>query len=99
MSNPWFVYILRCADNTYYTGISNDIQARLARHNSGKGARYVRTRRPAVLVWWEYAGTWSLALRREAAIKKYRHTIKDRLVQGKLRAVRKGGPQVRLFHW
>jgi predicted GIY-YIG superfamily endonuclease len=108
MSNPWFVYILRCADGTYYTGISNDIQARLARHNSGNGASYVRSRRPAILVWWEYAGTCGAALKREAAIKGYGREAKERLVRGEPLAGARGGPrpgvcgsfqQARLFHW
>ena len=79
MRGPWFVYILRCADGTLYTGISNDVARRLATHNAGRGARYVRTRRPAELVWWEEAGDHGAALRREAAIKRSGRAAKERL--------------------
>jgi putative endonuclease len=50
---PWYVYMLECADGSIYTGISNDVEARLARHNSGKGAKYTSGRRPVTLkaVW------------------------------------------------
>lgn len=65
----WFVYLLRCADGSLYTGITTDLERRCRQHNSGKGARYTRSRRPARLVYQEALGTRSLALRREAAIK------------------------------
>ncbi len=101
MSKPWFVYILRCADGSLYTGISNDITRRLDMHNRGRGAKYVRTRLPAILVWWEYAGTCSTALHREAAIKGYSRGAKERLIQGRTSDSAKGRRRgvVRLFHW
>ena len=46
----WYVYILRCSDDTFYTGITNDLQKRIATHNKGKGAKYTRGRGPVVLV-------------------------------------------------
>jgi len=100
MSGPWFIYILRCADGSLYTGISNDLSRRVDRHNSGRGAKYVRTRLPVELVWWEYAGTCSTALRREAAIKGYSRGAKERLIQGRKRNSTKGSLQVlvRVFH-
>ena len=66
----WWVYILRCSDDTLYTGISNDLQARVARHNAGRAARYTRSRLPVRLVYQEPAATRGLALRREHAIRK-----------------------------
>ena len=64
------MYVLRCADRTLYTGATNDLKRRLRAHNSGSGAKYVKTRRPAVLVAsWEYPDR-STALRAEAAFKK-----------------------------
>lgn len=65
------VYILKCADGTLYTGITNDLKKRLAAHNSGKtGAKYTRSRRPVKLVYSENKRTKSAALKREIAIKK-----------------------------
>ncbi len=68
----WFVYILRCADASLYTGITNDLQRRLLAHNNNdrSGARYTRARRPVELVWHEQHASRSDALRREAAIKR-----------------------------
>jgi putative endonuclease len=67
--SAWFVYVVRCRDGTLYTGISRDLDARLARHNQGKGARYTRGRGPVALVHSERLPTQAEALRREAAIK------------------------------
>ena len=65
----WFVYVVRCRDGTLYTGISRDVDARLAKHNTGKGARYTRGRGPVALVHQERKSSQAAALRREAAIK------------------------------
>lgn len=78
--NPWFVYILQCADNTLYTGIATDVAARLATHNAGKGAKYTRGRLPATLLYQECADTRSAALQREHAIKKLRADAKRQLI-------------------
>jgi len=66
----WQVYLLRCGDGTLYTGATNDLARRMARHASGRGARYTRARLPVVLVHAERARGRSAALRREAAIKQ-----------------------------
>ncbi|MBT9566814.1 MAG: GIY-YIG nuclease family protein [Thiobacillus sp.] len=69
----WVVYILRCADGSLYTGITTDIDRRLAEHNGGAvapGARYTRSRRPVALAYTEPADSRSAATRREAAIKR-----------------------------
>ncbi len=66
----FYVYILRCADGTFYTGYTNDIHKRIDAHNAGKGAKYTRSRRPCKLVWAEAAETKSLAMKREYAIKQ-----------------------------
>jgi putative endonuclease len=65
----WFVYVVRCVDGSLYTGISTDVAARVAAHNSGRGARYTRSRRPVELVHLERKRSQGTALRREAAIK------------------------------
>ena len=66
----WTVYILRCGDGSLYTGISNDVLARVARHNEGRGARYTRSRLPVKLVWRRRVKDQSAALKLEAALKK-----------------------------
>ena len=66
----WHVYILRCADDTLYTGITNDLEHRLERHNAGKGAKYTRSRLPVAIVWKKGCKDESTARKREAAIKK-----------------------------
>lgn len=65
----WFVYILRCADGTLYTGVSTNITRRCKQHNDGKAARYTRSRRPVRVVFQEAQSDQSSALRREAEIK------------------------------
>lgn len=70
VSAPWFVYIVRCADGTLYTGISNDVNRRVDLHNQAKGARYTRGRLPVMLAYQEPVGTRAQATRREAAIKR-----------------------------
>ena len=78
----WSVYMLRCSDGSLYTGITTDVDRRVKEHNSGKGSKYVRSRRPAELVWREDAKSRSEALRREAAIKALSKADKERLVEG-----------------
>ena len=76
----WLVYILRCRDDTLYTGITNDLENRLQSHNEKRGARYTRTRLPVTLVYQEEALSRSLASRREAAIKKLTRSKKLKLI-------------------
>lgn len=66
----WYVYLLRCADDTLYAGCTNDPQRRLQQHNAGQGAKYTRSRRPVTLVYLEQVEDHSQALRREAALKR-----------------------------
>ena len=76
----WSVYIVRCADQTLYTGIAKDLCQRLAQHNAGTGAAYTRARRPVILVHHEAAPDRGAALRREAAIKRLPVAAKRALV-------------------
>ena len=64
------VYILRCSDDTLYTGWTNDINRRLAAHHEGRGAKYTRGRRPVTLAYLEEFATKEEAMSREARIKK-----------------------------
>lgn len=74
-----FVYIVECADGTYYTGWTVNLNARVAAHNAGTGARYTRARRPVRLVYWERAADPSSALKREATLRRMSHAQKSRL--------------------
>jgi len=76
----WFVYIVRCADRSLYTGVAINVHARVIAHNRGQGAKYTRGRGPVRLVYEERAGTRSAALRREQAIKRLPRADKLRLI-------------------
>ena len=67
--NKWVVYLIRCSDESLYSGIINDLKNRLIAHNSGKGAKYTRSRRPVELVGASSAMTKSDALKLEYRIK------------------------------
>lgn len=84
----WFVYLARCADDTLYCGITNDLVARLSAHNAGKGARYTRTRRPIELVASRRCASKGRALRLEYRIKQLSRTAKQALVAEPTRLAR-----------
>ena len=69
--NDWFVYLVRCADDSLYTGITKDVDRRVREHNEGDklASKYTRARRPVVLVYQETCGSRSAATRREIEIK------------------------------
>ena len=79
----WYVYMLRCRDDSLYTGCTDDVERRLAVHRSGKGAKYTRSRLPVTLVYQEEVADKSAALRREAAIKGLTRAEKLVLLQRK----------------
>lgn len=87
-SGEAFVYILRCADGSLYTGWTNDLERRVAAHNAGSASRCTRSRRPVALVYSERCADKSAALRREAEIK--------RLTKAEKEALASGGPQATL---
>ena len=76
-----YVYLLRCGDDSLYCGWTNDLVARLAAHQSGKGAKYTRAHQPVELVYYEEFETKSEAMHREAEIKRYSRAQKLALVQ------------------
>lgn len=78
----WYVYILRCGDGSLYTGITREMERRWEQHNSGKGARYTRSRLPVQVVYWEIQPDKSTALKREWAIKHLSKARKEDLVKG-----------------
>jgi len=78
----WKVYILNCADNTLYTGITTDVKRRVNEHNNNnKGARYTRARRPVTLVYEEHYESRADASRREYHIKQLNRIEKLKLIQ------------------
>lgn len=79
----WYVYMLRCRDGSLYTGYTDDPQRRLAVHQSGKGAKYTRSRLPVELVYREELADKSSALKREIAIKKLKKPQKEALISQK----------------
>ena len=80
LAMAYFVYMLECADKTYYCGYATDLKKRLKAHNAGKGARYTRARLPVRLVFSEKFRKKSIALKREAEIKKLSRKEKEKLV-------------------
>jgi putative endonuclease len=82
--SKWHVYIVRCSDQSLYTGIAKDVAARVDKHNTGIGARYTRGRLPVELVYREMVGEHGAALRRELAIKRLRASDKKRLIDQRL---------------
>jgi putative endonuclease len=80
MSNH-FVYILQCKDNTLYTGYTIDIHRRIEDHHQGKGAKYTRGRGPFQLMYLETYDDKSIAMRREAEIKKLNRATKNKLIE------------------
>jgi putative endonuclease len=80
-SPPHFVYIVRCADGSLYTGYARDPGARVAAHNRGIGAKYTCSRRPVRLVYAEALPTLSAALKREYELKQWPREKKQRLIR------------------
>jgi putative endonuclease len=91
MASTWMVYLVRCGDGSLYTGITTDLDRRLAAHNAGTASRYTRSRLPVKLVHQEPAGTRSAALKREAAIKRLPRLRKLELVGLERRSGRRSG--------
>lgn len=93
----WHVYMVQCADDSLYTGCTNDLGRRVAAHNAGKGARYTRSRRPVTVVWTVRVKDKSAALSREAKLKQLSRAEKWVLVERKsaldcARAERRAAP-------
>lgn len=78
-----YTYIVRCADNTYYTGWTVDLEKRMSAHNSGKGAKYTRNKGPVDLVYHESFDTKEEAMSREWHIKKLTRAQKQELIDSK----------------
>lgn len=77
----WNVYIVRCSDDSFYTGITTDLKERIERHNSGDGAKYTRSRRPVSLIYEKKVASKSEAKRKEIEIKALSRENKERLIE------------------
>ncbi len=77
---PYYVYIVRCKDGSYYTGYAKDVKCRVEQHRKGRGARYTRMHEPEKMVYVEEFDTRSEAMKREREIKSLSHNKKQQLV-------------------
>jgi len=80
MTKPYLVYILKCSDGTFYTGITNDLERRLKAHNKGTASKYTSVRRPVSVIYTETADDKSSALKRELQIKALSRKEKEVLI-------------------
>lgn len=78
-NGPCYCYIVECADGTYYTGWTTDVDRRIGEHNAGRGAFYTKWRRPVELIYVEELSDRSTAMRREYEIKQMSHQQKETL--------------------
>lgn len=76
-----YAYMLRCNDNSIYSGYTTNLEKRLETHNSGKGAKYTRARLPVKLEYFEEFNDKKEALKREREFKKYKHSEKEKIIQ------------------
>lgn len=81
--SDWFVYVVRCKDDSLYTGVTTDLERRVHQHNhdNKQAASYTRARRPVVLVYWETVDSRAQALSREASLKQLSKPQKEALVR------------------
>lgn len=77
----FYVYIVQCANGTYYTGSTPDIEKRITLHNKGKGAKYTRDRKPVKLAWCKEYRYFKRAFKKELSLKKLTHSQKKELVK------------------
>lgn len=83
MEEKHYAYMLRCADNTIYSGYTNNLEKRLEAHNSGKGAKYTKNRRPVKIVYFETFENKQEAMRREYQFKQLTRKQKEILINKK----------------
>ena len=82
----WWVYVVRCADRSLYTGVTTDVPRRVRQHNAGTASKYTRSRLPVRLAYREEARGRGAALQREAAIKRLTRQAKERLIAARSRS-------------
>ncbi|MEM8858077.1 MAG: GIY-YIG nuclease family protein [Chloroflexota bacterium] len=84
LKTTWFIYMIRCVDNSLYTGITTDVEKRFQKHSQGKGAKYLKSKRPLQLVYQQPIGDRSLASKVEYAVKQLSKSKKELIVLGEL---------------
>lgn len=87
-AKQWLIYILRCRDKSFYTGITNQLAERLQAHQAGTASRYTRSRLPVKLVYLESAANRSAATKREGVIKKMSRSQKEDLISAEPKAAK-----------
>jgi predicted GIY-YIG superfamily endonuclease len=87
--DPFFVYILRCFDGSYYVGHARDVEARAVSHNEGNGARWTAKRLPVVLVYTERIASEAEAVARERQLKGWSRAKKEALISGDFAALKR----------
>ena len=85
----WFLYILRCADDSLYVGETNNVEQRVADHNRGRGGSHTAKRRPVNLVYVEAHSTRAICLERERQIKGWKRVKKEALIAGDIATLKK----------
>lgn len=88
MARPFFAYILRCSDGSYYVGHTDEIERRLVEHETGAGSGYTASRQPVQLVWFEEFPTREEAKAAEAQLKKWSRRKKEALIGGRMEELR-----------
>jgi predicted GIY-YIG superfamily endonuclease len=78
----WYIYVLRCADDSFYVGETDDVGQRVSRHNEGRGSSFTATRRPVRLVFTELHESRDQALVRERQLKRWTRAKKEALISG-----------------
>ena len=79
---PWFVYLLQCKDNSYYVGVTTNVEDRIREHNFGQGSAFTKKHRPVKLVYPEQHESYASARKREAQLKGWRREKKELLING-----------------
>lgn len=87
-----YTYILRCGDDSLYTGWTNHLTKRVADHNAGRGAKYTKAHLPVELVYYEIFETKEEAMKRECAIKKLSRPQKERLIESDMNLLKEAAP-------
>ncbi len=88
---PWFLYILQCQNDSFYTGVTKDLERRLKMHNDGKASRYTRARRPVEMIYHEDCASHAQALVRECQVKALPRKKKEQLVLSGQKSLKKKG--------
>jgi len=85
----YYVYVILCKDNSFYTGYTKDLDSRMRLHMNGKAARYTRMHRPKIIVYVEEFGSRAEAMKREKWIKRLKHSQKLELINSQTKPIRR----------